>query len=56
MNHGHVWKIDEYGDVDLFAYYLGDYHNGPLCVNCGFGFCHHCTKEANVPKCREVLQ
>jgi len=41
---GHVWKRDEDdGEIDIFAYEGGEYHNGPLCVNCGYGFCHHCN-------------
>jgi hypothetical protein len=40
---GHVWKLDEDGEIDYFGY-DGDVHNGPLCVNCGYGFCHHCVR------------
>lgn len=38
---GHVWQV-EGGEVDIFAYNPADPHNGPRCVNCGYGFCHHC--------------
>ncbi len=38
---GHVWKKDG-RDLDIFAYNPSDPHNGPMCVNCGYGFCHHC--------------
>ena len=38
----HRWQT--YGeDIDIFAYMVGEYHNGPRCVTCGFGFCHHCN-------------
>jgi len=40
---GHIWKRDETGNVDIFAYDY-DYHNGPRCIKCGYGFCHHCSK------------
>lgn len=39
-NRGHIWKRSR-GAIDVFAY-EGGYHNGPECVNCGYGFCHHC--------------
>lgn len=38
---GHKWAQED-GQVDIFAYYEGNIHNGPQCVNCGYGFCHHC--------------
>lgn len=39
---GHVWQRD--GDrIDLFAYEENEYCNGPRCIRCGYGFCHHCT-------------
>lgn len=43
-NKGHVWQTDEDGDVEIFAYNPSEYHNGPLCINCGYGFCHHCEE------------
>lgn len=43
-DRGHVWK--KYGDdaatVDIFAFSPADPHNGPACVVCGYGYCHHC--------------
>lgn len=42
-SRGHVWKRDEDGSVDIFAYNPRDPHNGPLCIKCGYGFCHHCN-------------
>lgn len=42
---GHEWKLDEDdGEVDIFALDY-DIHNGPMCINCGYSFCHHCDKE-----------
>jgi len=41
---GHEWKIDEDGEIDIFAYNPHDPHNGPECVKCGYGFCHHCQE------------
>lgn len=39
---GHVWKLDDYNEeVDIFAFDAGN-HNGPMCIKCGYGFCHHC--------------
>lgn len=44
---GHLWKRDfNVGGVDIFAYETG-YHNGPICVLCGYSFCRHCNN--NVP-------
>lgn len=43
---GHVWKTrDDVGSegIDIFGYEIGN-HNGPICVNCGYGFCHHCEE------------
>jgi len=38
----HEWLRDSSGDVDPFGYEAGDYHNGPRCSRCGFGYCEHC--------------
>jgi hypothetical protein len=48
---GHVWKRDEYDkrSIDIFGYEAGSYHNGPVCVNCGYGFCHHCQDGPTKP-------
>lgn len=37
----HEWKLDEYGDIDEFAMSY-DFHNGPVCKNCGYSFCEFC--------------
>lgn len=39
---GHHWQTLADGDIDIFGYEGGEYHNGPICVNCGYGYCHHC--------------
>ena len=43
---GHTWMLNPYEDdpkpVYTFAFNEGEYHNGPLCVTCGYGFCEHC--------------
>lgn len=41
---GHLWKKNESGSVDIFGL-EADPHNGPLCVQCGYAFCHHCDHE-----------
>lgn len=43
----HKWQKNDYDKrtVDMFAYEAGEYHNGPRCVRCGAGFCHHCHPE-----------
>jgi hypothetical protein len=38
---GHIWRLDEYGEIDLFGLDY-DNHNGPICVVCEDSFCHHC--------------
>ena len=43
VKRGHTWER-EYEEVAIFAYEAGDYHNGPRCINCGYGFCHHCQE------------
>ena len=44
----HEWKRDEDGTVDVFGF-DADTHNGPVCVRCGYGYCHHCQKEPSAP-------
>lgn len=43
-SRGHEWRKDEDGHVDVFAYEVG-FHNGPVCVKCGYYFCHHCQTQ-----------
>ncbi len=41
----HSWKlVDGSDEIDIFAY-DGDSHNGPRCIKCNFGGCHHCNPE-----------
>ena len=40
---GHVWKTNEQGSVDIFAF-VSVQHNGPECILCGYKFCHRCTE------------
>lgn len=42
---GHVWKRDSDGMIDWFAGSDYGFHNGPLCLRCGDGFCEHCNPE-----------
>lgn len=47
---GHTWKLDEYGEVNVFALEEG-FHNGPVCTVCGDGFCHHCNPDGWSAEC-----
>lgn len=49
---GHVWKRDEDGSIDIFAF-GGGHHNGPACLLCDYGFCHHC-RDMPTQKCTVV--
>ena len=40
---GHQWKTDEEGKIDFFVM-EAEFHNGPMCVKCGFTFCEHCDQ------------
>lgn len=46
----HEWVKDN-GRVDIFAYEVGEYHNGPKCIKCDYGFCHHCNDKPLEPNC-----
>jgi hypothetical protein len=46
----HKWKMDG-KEIDIFAGGDGDFHNGPKCVRCGQGFCHHCHRECYTEQC-----
>lgn len=42
---GHEWvKNDDDGSINIFAFNPSRFCNGPLCIKCGYGFCHHCQK------------
>jgi hypothetical protein len=49
----HAWKRDEDGDIDIFAADDAP-HNGPVCVRCGEGFCHHCNPDCYREVCPAV--
>lgn len=47
-DRGHTWKLNDYnGEVDLFGLDFA-YHNGPICITCGYAYCHHCTSKPEV--------
>jgi hypothetical protein len=51
---GHVWRREEYDprEVDIFGFCSDDgFHNGPVCVVCGYGFCHHCNRNGPTADC-----
>lgn len=51
----HSFKMTNYktfpDKIDIFAYEAGEYHNGPLCIRCGKGSCHHCHPEIYTEEC-----
>ena len=49
----HKFKKCDYGKrtIDSFAFESGEFHNGPRCVRCGAGFCHHCHPERYDEEC-----
>ena len=51
--NGHIWQTKD-NHVYLFAYERGEYHNGPRCVNCNYGYCHHCHNDVPPEACKEV--
>lgn len=40
-DRGHVWMLDEKGQVNDFALEY-EHHNGPVCSRCGYCYCEHC--------------
>lgn len=38
----HDWERNEDGSIDIFGM-ESEFHNGPLCIRCGYSYCHHCT-------------
>jgi len=52
--NGHVWETKEDGTINMWSL-NNEPHNGPRCVNCQKGFCHHChdlTDPNGVPPCK----
>lgn len=51
---GHTWKREDFDprEVDIFGLESScGYHNGPRCVVCGYGFCHHCHRDGPPEPC-----
>lgn len=40
----HKWYRNKYGEIDMCAFNY-DFHNGPICEKCGYGFCVHCEPD-----------
>lgn len=52
---GHNLETDEDGEVNIFAYTPGEYHNGPACTACGWAVCMHCHSDPNdIPECTVI--
>lgn len=48
---GHVWRRNDYdGEVDFMAHDY-DKHNGPACINCGYGYCVWCNETGPDEEC-----
>lgn len=47
----HKWKRYSDGTIDYFAGVDCGYHNGPLCLKCGFSFCERCYPEGYDSEC-----
>lgn len=45
----HLWAIDADGEIDTDAYKHGDYHSGPMCERCGYGYCCYCQDAPDKP-------
>ena len=51
---GHGFAKNDYNDlIDIFGYESG-YHNGPVCVFCHMGFCHHCDTAHETAACSQA--
>jgi len=50
----HDWRRED-GEIDIFAFNPHDPHNGPSCVRCGEGFCHHCEPDCYRYECSRAL-
>lgn len=52
----HNWIKTDDGMIDMMAWESGDYHNGPRCEVCDYGFCEHCTlDEVPEPNCPLII-
>jgi hypothetical protein len=51
---GHIWKKNDWNnEINIFGYERGEYCNGPVCIVCGYGFCHHCEDDTPQQDCVE---
>lgn len=41
-------------ELDVFAYYTSDPHNGPKCEVCDWGTCWHCDDVDVIPDCATI--
>jgi hypothetical protein len=46
----HKWQKLPNGSINHFAEY-GEFHKGPICVECGHSFCEHCQPEEWESEC-----
>jgi hypothetical protein len=45
----HRWKRYQNGSIITAS--LGDFHNGPVCAECGYTFCQYCYPEEWESEC-----
>ncbi len=51
--NGHQWATlpeEDGGGINFFAQ-EAEFHNGPMCVKCGYTFCEHCCDPHPLPPC-----
>lgn len=50
----HRWqRVEGTRRIDWSAYSIG-FCNGPVCLDCGYQCCEHCTCGRNIPQCRKT--
>lgn len=49
----HLFRKNEKGEIDNSVYENG-YHNGPVCVKCGYTFCYHCNPLGYDADCQHI--
>lgn len=52
----HDWERDEDGKIDRLAYDAPEYHSGPLCRRCGFGYCTGCEPQMDPEKPETIAE
>lgn len=46
------WASDHRkSDISSFEFHPADPHNGPVCIDCGYGECWHCKPEMLLEEC-----